>query len=70
MTAKISDEKTPPPPRAPLNRNHAATLVAILLLALIAAVSGYRFHLSPWSISFEPPEARAKFATESTTSIS
>jgi hypothetical protein len=36
-----------------LNKNHVAGLVALLLMAIVAVQSGYRFHIGPTGITFE-----------------
>jgi hypothetical protein len=36
-----------------LNKNHVAGLVALLAMVLVAAHSGYRFHIGLTGITFE-----------------
>jgi hypothetical protein len=36
-----------------LNKNRVAGLVALLAMVLVAAHSGYRFHIGPTGITFE-----------------
>lgn len=36
-----------------LNKNHVAGLVALLLMIIVAAHSGYRLHIGPTGITFE-----------------
>jgi hypothetical protein len=45
------------PPRKHLDRNRVAVLVAILLMLIIAALSGYRLQIGPDRLTFERPNA-------------
>lgn len=36
-----------------LNKNHVAALAALLVMVMVAAHSGYRFHIGPSGITFE-----------------
>jgi hypothetical protein len=36
-----------------LNKNHLAGLVALLMIVIVAAHSGYRLHIGPTGLTFE-----------------
>ncbi|MGY4601250.1 hypothetical protein ACVWXL_008996 [Bradyrhizobium sp. GM22.5] len=38
---------------AKLNKNHLVGLIALLLMVIVAAHSGYRLHIGPTGLTFE-----------------
>ncbi len=38
---------------AKLNKNHLAGLIALLVMVIVAAHSGYRLHIGPTGLTFE-----------------